>query len=173
MPDPEDIYEAIDALGVVSFQGHCYRHIAVGRSPTSGLGAREAGGRWNPRDSFPVLYTGLSTATVRAELARLAKRMNVELTDLLPRRVYTLEASLSAVVDLRSRASLTAVGLSIADVQADDLTGCQGVGAAAHKLGREGILAPSATGIDDVLAIFELNLRPASSLQVESFVEWP
>ena len=149
-----------------------FRHIRPGLSPTSGAGARGFGGRWNPPDSFPVLYTGLTVATVEAELVRHVLRSNLELTDLLPRVIYTLEVRMSSVVDLRDEASLVAVGLAMDDVTSDDLSACQAVGEAVHKLGREGILAPSATGSGDVLAIFELNLRSHSSVQPAGYVDW-
>jgi RES domain-containing protein len=149
-----------------------FRHIRPGLSPTSGAGARSLGGRWNPPASFPALYTGLAVETVEAELARLALRNNLRLADLLPRVVHTLEVRLSAVVDLRGEASLLAVGLTMDAVLSDDLRACQEVGEAAHKLGREGILAPSATGVGDVLAIFELNLEVLSVVRSVSHVEW-
>ena len=51
-----------------------YRHLAPGRDPLSGEGARIHGGRWNPPESFPTIYLGLSEATVDAEFARMAAK---------------------------------------------------------------------------------------------------
>jgi hypothetical protein len=62
-----------------------FRHIAPHRGCTSGEGARQAGGRWNPSDSFPVIYTGLTEAAVVEEFFRLAERSSLPPESFLPR----------------------------------------------------------------------------------------
>ena len=49
---------------------------------------------------------------------------------------------------------------------------CQEVGEAAHHLGREGILAPSATGTGTVLAVFVERVLPNSRLALVSTTRW-
>jgi len=120
-----------------------------------------------------VVYTALSEETARAELIRLAARHNLDLSSFLPRRLYILQVDLEAVLDLTSEEALQAVGLRISDVQSDDPSACQLVGDAAHKLSLEGILAPSAASTGPILAIFELNLRPDSVVEAQSFASWP
>jgi len=159
-----DIYQAVDSLGSVSYSGRVYRHISPRWTCTSGAGARQAGGRWNPPDSFPVIYTALSERTIVAEFYRFAERSNFPPAILLPRRLCVLQVDLRAVLDLRSADDLAAVGLAVADLEGDDWDPCREIGDAAHKLELEGLLAPSATGVGDILAIFELHLRPQSAV---------
>ena len=90
----------------------------------------------------------------------------------MPRHLLEYEVELSALLDLTDEATLEAVGLSEAQVRSDDATPCQEVGEAAHHLGREGILAPSATGVGDVLALFVERLSPNSRLEVVSTTLW-
>jgi hypothetical protein len=47
----------------------------------------------------------------------------------------------------------------------DDLATCQALGKAAFACGREGIIAPSATGVDSVVAIFPERLVPGSTVR--------
>ena len=69
--------QLIEALGRISptpYAGRVFRHIAPGYQPLSGEGARAMGGRWNPPQSFPVLYTSPSLDVVVAEIRRKAQR---------------------------------------------------------------------------------------------------
>lgn len=120
------------------------------------------GGRWNPPASFAVLYLALEPQTVIAEFRRLATRQGLHPTAFLPRMLYEYEVRLRAVLDVRDETAQTAVGLAAEDLVADDPVQCQQVGEAAFTAGREGILAPSATGTGEVLAVFLERLSPAS-----------
>lgn len=135
-------------------------------------GARTVGGRWNPPGSFATLYLAGSVKVAAAELRRLAARNGRTVEDFLPRHLLEYEVELGAVLDLTQRETLDAVGLSEQQVRSDDATACQEVGEAAHHLGREGILAPSATGAGDVLAVFVERLSPNSRLEVISTTLW-
>src|SRR6266511_1404509 len=171
MPDPE-VVERVDALGVSSFVGEGYRHMGPGYPPLSGEGARVRGGRWNPPNSFPTLYLALDLETLGAEFHRAAEREGLQPEALLPRRVYRYEIRLAAVLDLRDARALDAAGLTDADIESDDLRACQAVGEAGHYLGSEGILAPSAVGPGDVLAIFYSRLRAGSSVTHFELKTW-
>jgi RES domain-containing protein len=131
----------------------------------SGEGARIAGGRWNPKGSFAVLYLGLDEATVVAEFHRLAVKQRLAPADFLPRILFRYEGELHDLLDLRDEGALKAVGLTHSDLLADDAAACQEVGEAAFVAGREGILAPSATGAGGVLAVFLGRLGGESSLR--------
>lgn len=71
----------------------------------------------------------------------------------LPRTVHTIAVTDLMVADLMVEGAMAALGLS-----PEDLTGsfeaCQLVGDAASTLGRGGVLAPSAAGDGEVLAVF-------------------
>ena len=57
-------------------------------------------------------------------------------------------------------------------LRADDPKQCQEIGGAAHHLGLEGILAPSATGSGTVLAVFVERLLPDSQLELVKTTVW-
>src|SRR5437870_12658953 len=105
--------QIVDSVGTVPFKGTVFRNIALHRGCTSGEGARQAGGRWNPPDSFPVLYTGLDESTVVEELYRLAERSGLLVESFLPRTLCVIEVELEAVLDLRTPQNLSSVGLTI------------------------------------------------------------
>lgn len=131
----------------------------------SGEGARIVGGRWNPKGSFAVLYLGLDESTVIAEFHRLAAKQQLAPADFLPRTLFRYEGELHDLLDLRDERVLEAVDLTHADLVADGAAACQTVGEAAFVAGREGILAPSATGTGEVLAVFLGRLSGESSLR--------
>lgn len=161
MPDPE-LVERVDSLGVVEFEEVAFRHMGPGYPPLSGEGARIAGGRWNPPNSFPVLYMGLDLETIVAEFYRAAQRHGRPPEDFLPRKLCRYDVRLSAALDLREQPVLSAVELTDADLRGNDLRACQAIGEAAHYLGLEGILAPSAVGPGVILATFYSKLRGGS-----------
>jgi len=92
--------------------------------------------------------------------------------DFMPRHLLEFEVKLDALLDLTNLDAVKAVGLEEGHLRADDAGLCQAVGEAAHHLGREGVLAPSATGEGVVLAIFVERLLPASRFEVVSTTVW-
>jgi RES domain-containing protein len=165
------LVDAIDRLAPVTYKGGLFRHVASGRHPLSGAGARSLGGRWNPPQSFATLYLAESRETVEAEFRRMAGRQGLDPAQFLPRRIYRLEAELQAVLDLTEPAAL-APALAELDLSSEDLSATQAVGEAAQYLGREAILAPSATGAGLVLAVFIDRLLPESRVEALDFEEW-
>ena len=109
-----------------------------------------------------MLYLGLSRESVIGEFHRLATRQHLRPESFLPRLFYTYEVDVGSVLDLRQPASRAAVGLTEADLTADDLEPCQEVGEAALACGREGIIVPGATNRGEVLALFIARLHPNS-----------
>lgn len=130
------------------------------------------GGRWNPPESFATLYLALERETVAREFLRLAGRVGRAPDDFLPRRFYRYSVELSALLDLREAEARAAVGLTEAHVTDDDLGPCQAVGEAAHYLGREGVIAPSATGAGTVLAVFFDRLAAGSFVRELDYETW-
>jgi RES domain-containing protein len=156
----------LDALGATALSAVAFRHVSVGTNPKAGTGARIHGGRWNPANSFATLYLGLEVGTVAAEFARAARKQGLSPEQFLPRNLCTIRVSLSALLDLRREESRAAIELSDDQLRADDPASCRDIAEAAHYLGLEGVLAPSATRAGTVLAVFLETLRPGSELEV-------
>lgn len=156
----------MDRLERTTLETTVYRHTAPAYPPLSGDGARRQGGRWNPPDSYPVVYTALDVATVDLELDRTARRAGLTGALMRPRRLATIRVRLSRVLDLTSESVREALGVSDADLISDDPVIPRAIGEAAHHLGYEAVLAPSAAGHGRVLAIFLDNRATDSVLEV-------
>lgn len=171
MIDPQ-ILARIDAIEPTAFAGRAFRHLAPDHHPLSGVGARTHGGRWNPPDSFSTLYLALEPETTVLEFYRLAKRQGRAPEDFLPRRMYSYDIALGAVLDLRDTATLSALRLGDLDLRSSDAAKCQQIGESAHYLGLEGILAPSAAGDGTVLAVFFDRLHADSQVRDLDYELW-
>jgi RES domain-containing protein len=163
---------AVDELGPTPHSGLAYRHQAAGWNPLSGAGARIQGGRWNPPNSFATIYLAVERETAIAEFNRMAARAGRRPQDFTPRRLYRFELRLRRLVDLRPAPARKAVDLSDDDLFGDDASACQAVGEAVETLGREGIIAPSATGSGIVLAVFFDRLGSDSEVAVRGYDTW-
>jgi RES domain-containing protein len=171
VPSPR-LVATVDALDPVEFAGLAYRHLAAKWNPLSGAGARSAGGRWNPPESFATLYLAGEQETVIAEFERMAARAGRVAEDFLPRRLYRYEVRLAGLLDLRTPDARASVELHDDQLLSDDPAACQAIGEAAQYVGREGVIAPSATGSGTVLAVFFDRLGPDSVIQVIDFETW-
>jgi len=110
-----------------------------------------------------VVYTATDTETVDKELARAATRAGVRIEDMRPRNLAMIRVEMSRVLDLTRPNVRAALGLSIDEATADDPALTRRIGEAAHHVGYEAVLAPSAAGAGSVLAIF-LDNRAADSV---------
>lgn len=124
------------------------------KSPLSGEGARIHGGRFNPPDSFPVLYLCITRACAAAELRYRGERLVIGIDGLLPRVLYRYEVSLDRILDLTSDETLQHFAVTTAQIIGTDVAIPRQIGEAAHATGVQAIRAPSATGVDEVLAVF-------------------
>lgn len=168
-PEPdEELLAAVDALGTAPWSGAAWRHTAPQRNPLSGEGALRFGGRWNPPELASTLYLATSREGCLAEFGRMAEGQGRGTASFLPRRVVHFEVHDVDVVDLRPPEDLAAVGLDPEDLVATDWMPCQLVGAAAHFLRSAGVIAPSATGVGDTLALFEARVARGSLEVVDS-----
>lgn len=75
------------------------------------------------------------------------------------RELHEVEVANLDVLDLRSAEALAEVGLSMNHIESPDWHPCQAVGEAAHLIGAQGLMAPSATRLGFVIAVFEPHLR--------------
>lgn len=122
--------------------------------PLSGEGARMRGGRFNPPDSYPVLYLCTTRPCTVAELRQLGRRQIIGVEGLLPRVLYRYEISLDRVLDLTSSVTLQHLEITAQQVTGADLAIPRQIGEAAHATGIQAVKAPSATGVDEVIAVF-------------------
>lgn len=161
-----DLITAISTAGGVRVDGVFYIYRTGTRQALTGS---RIGGRWHPPDSFPAFYMASSRDSAIVEVYRRI----VEASDPpLPASDITVlvtryAVAVDNVLDLRSSASQTSVGLSDEDMRSPigKYTACQRVGAIAHQCGYHGIIAPAASGVGDHLTVFEQQIDPAS--------EWP
>lgn len=142
-----------------TYHGRGYRQQSPHYDPLSGEGARIHGGRFNPPDSFPVLYLCSTEGCAAAEFMRAAIRHPLGPTAFLPRSLYRYDLSLTAVLDLTDAETLAHLDTTVELLVDEDRSLTHQIGEVAHELGHQAVLNASATGVDDVLAVFVENLR--------------
>jgi RES domain-containing protein len=118
--------------------------------------------RWNPA-GLETLYCALDPLTASAELNNTLRLQSIP-----PSRVRTtaaIDISLWLVADLRSREWMYD---GSGHWDATDPSPCATLGAAAARIGCEGLIAPSRHADGDILVIFVDNVDEATSLEVVS-----
>jgi RES domain-containing protein len=171
-PTIAELVAKIDGLHHTAWSGRAFRHVASQYPSLSGEGARINGGRRNPPNSFATLYLGLSRDTVVAEFNRLATKFGLATSAFLPRVLYGYEVVINDALDLRDADAREVVGLDDRALAADPPSLCQQIGEAALTGGREAILAPSATGLGDALALYIGRLGQGTRLAHEELQRW-
>ncbi len=165
--DPE-LLDHVDALPRVQYAGPVWRIARAGRDPL--LGSR-ASGRWNP-GTFDVIYTSLeregSLAEIYFHLSRqpvFPSKVNFLLHQIAVKTERTLE-----LADLSATASL---GVDTARYGELGYDRTQAIGDAAHFLGFDGIIAPSARWSCQNLVLFTDEFAPNDvSVAASEPVDW-
>lgn len=163
-----ELLETVNRLGSRAWTGECFRHTAPEFDPLSGFGAFLFGGRWNPSDLVATIYLAFPEACCVAEFLRMAEGQGKGPESFIPRDLHTIEAHDLLLLDLVAEGAMESLRLSFEDISADDWGKCQQVGEAAHFLGFQGVLAPSATEAGFVIAAFEPRLRPGQLVVSET-----
>jgi RES domain-containing protein len=158
MASPADLLQALDDLGAVPWSGEAYRETAPQYPAISGSGASAIGGRWNPV-GVSTIYLATPVEACVAEFMRRAKGQARGVQSFLPRDLHVISVRELQVVDLTGERARVSVGIRLVDIEDVDRSACQQVGEAAHYLGFQGVLAPSATHVGLVLACFERNIQ--------------
>ena len=127
-----------------------YRNQAPGFDPRSGEGARRFGGRFNPPNSFRVLYLCSTCACATSELRRQAQRQSIDIERFLPRELWMVDMRRRRVLDLTGPESLESLEITGEDLVRDDYRFTQAIGKWAHEFRFQAIRTPSATGTGDV-----------------------
>jgi hypothetical protein len=153
-----DLLVAICDLDPVEVKGDFERHCSLRWEE---LKPSAAGGRWGARRAFEVLYLGRPRESVVAEAYR--HLVDDELDSpkelaaaVIERRILTCEVCVENILDLRPEAARSALALPDKDIFSDpgEYEHCQAIGEAAHQLGRNGVIAPSASRLGETLALF-------------------
>ncbi|MEX2527274.1 MAG: RES domain-containing protein [Gemmatimonadota bacterium] len=131
--------------------------------------AAATGGRWNPPDSFPVLYLNADVGTARMQIDRMAVDQPFTADD-LDDDAYLLVAATrprsQSCADAVSRAGLESLGLPpsyplSAGGEMVERALCQSIGAEIHEVGSRGVWCISAAS--PVRSGRELAWFPASA----------
>lgn len=145
-----------------------FRHVARGgaylrvadpswRSPLDGRFAAERGARWNPPDSFPVVYLCSSIEIARANVLRRFDGLPYSALDLLPERrpiLVDTDVGDHRAVDVVTDAGCRAAGLPTTYPREADGTEvgwerCRSVGRIAWQQGEPSIACRSAAARPD------------------------
>jgi RES domain-containing protein len=144
----------------VAFDASVWRVTRAGRDPIRGSAAN---GRWSPGGTVEVLYTSLERDGALAEIGfRLAlepvwpSRLRHEIHEIGVQAARTLQ-----FVDV---ASLASFGVDVSRYESFDYAATQALAAAAHFMGFDGLLVPSARHKSQNLVIF-MDLERAASLE--------
>ena len=154
-----DLVELISTAPRSGYDGAGYRHQSPAYDPMSGEGARIHGGRFNPPNSFPVLYLCATPGCAAAEFMRFAQNQPMGPSGFLPRTLYRYEIRLTTVLDLTDAQTLVHLELDADAFVEEDRTLTHHIGEIAHQFGYQAVLNASATGVDDVLAVLIENIR--------------
>lgn len=133
------LLDILDALERLPFEGTVWRAVRDGRDPLEG---HASAGRWDP-GTFEVLYTSLEADGAQAEMSFQLSRQPVYPSGL---RFQLHEIAVAArktlrFADMRALAALAVEEARYADVA---YVRTQEIGDAAHFLGFDGLMAPSA-----------------------------
>lgn len=163
-----ELLSAIADLEPAAVEGEFLRHSSLRVDPLAPSGA---GGRWGAPSAYPVLYLGRPVESVVIEAYRHLVDDEMDAGDdlaahVLERRISTLQVNVGRVLDLREPGRRERLKLPDPDLfsEVGAYARCQAIGAAAHQLELQGILAPAATRAGETLALFDANI---------SAEEWP
>jgi hypothetical protein len=91
--------------------------------------------------------------------------------DLLPRELWRFTVELTELLDLTDVGVLAKLQMAEPDLVRDDVGVTREIGEAAYEQGFQAIKSVSATGIDEILAVFPENLAGAV-LETDMVAEW-
>jgi RES domain-containing protein len=148
MEYPRALLEQLGALRSDSWSGKVFRWTFEGTSPDR---ANSRGGRWNP-PGVSALYTSFSREIVLAESDYLIEAQSV--APERARQVHTLSLSLRSALEITDVALLARLGIDDETLKGIDYSQCQLVGGAVERLGRDGLIVPSARAPGNNLVIF-------------------
>lgn len=162
-PHDRALLDALEAAGSGPFDGPAWRVTTAARDP---LQPSAAGGRWSPPGAFEVLYTSL---TQEGALAEIFTRLSLEPVwpSRLRHNLHRLAVRTCATLRFADIAALAQLGVDAARYASFDYTVTQSIAAAAHFLGFDGLLVPSARWPVQNLVLFTERLAVDARVSVE------
>jgi RES domain len=164
------ILDTLETLEPAPFAGKTWRITRKGREPLRGSSAH---GRWSPNAGFEVLYTSLERD---GALAEIGYRLSLE--PIWPSRIqhdlHKIEVRTEKTLHFADVAALQPLGVDPAKYPGFDYTATQAIAAAAHFLGFDGLLVPSARAPCKNLVLFIEQVTETGHLEVleTSSVDW-
>lgn len=163
------LLDALEQTGKSTVACDVWRITRSGRDPVRGSAAP---GRWSPGGSIEVLYTSLERDGALAEIGfRLA--LEPVWPSRIAHEIHTIGVSTENTLHVADGEALTGLGVDPVRYGSFDYAGCQALAAAAHFLGFDGLLVPSARHPCRNLVIF-MDREVATTLEVRASetVDW-
>ncbi len=160
--DPE-LLDQLEALGTTTFDDVVWRHMFNEYDPAR---SNTRGARWNP-PGVAAIYASLEreTAIAEAEHAIASQPLRPRFS----RQLYRVRVTLEAVADLTGAGILTDLGVDIQELTSPEHGPCRTIGGAAHWLGCDGMLVPSARSPHGTnLVVFTDRMNVDAALEVTS-----
>ena len=132
-----ELLDVLQAALRADWEGEVYRHMFGDYPPTR---PNIGGARWNP-PGLEAIYSSCERETALAEA-----RYYIALQPVRPkvsRVLYTLQVTVSGVVDLTAADLLAAAGITDSILRGSDFERLQHIGSAVRWLGHHGLLVPS------------------------------
>ena len=173
----KELIDAIEASVPVSFDGSVWRVVRADRDPVSGSRPR---GRWDD-GTFDVLYTSMEKDGALAEMYFHLSRGQPVIPSKMAFRCYEVRCQLRRTLRLVDAADLAVLDIDPDRFGALDYSGRTGeyprtqeVGEAAHFLGFDGLVVPSARFRCANAVVFTDRMPPGSISVVSDLgvVDW-
>ena len=171
------LLDALESLLPSPFEDTAWRVVRDGRDP---MLCSAVGGRWDDR-TFDVLYTSTRADGAIAEMYFHVTRGQPVIPSLVHYRLYELRVSLSSCLRIYSLAELSSLGLQTAsygqlsyDEREHEYPRTQEIAEAAHFIGRDGMVVPSARSEWPNMIVFCDPAGPDSAQVVKDhgLIEW-
>ena len=114
---------------------------------------REDPGRFNT-ERFGAVYLSREPDTAIAEVRRMVAREGKSLVDAHPCAILAVTVDVDNIVDLTTPVARAAWGLSLDDLQSDDMDRCREAAAHIARAGASGVRWPSAAANGQSLALY-------------------
>ncbi len=154
------LLDKLEGVGGAPLDTILWRHMFNGLDPAR---ANARGARWNP-PGVAAIYTSTTreTASAEAEYAIASQPVRPSTS----RQLYQVRVTVTNVIDISDRAVLADLGIGDDNLRAADQEVCRTVGGAAHWLGFDGLLVPSARAAGTNLVLYADRLDVDAAFEI-------